>query len=216
VCIQLDLALHRQRQEVNNTMETTISPAAKQSHFLHDLLELSWIFCLSLFLGLGITSCSGTQVNANGTVSLAPGGTISVGIGIAVRVAKGTLPVLVSDLDATPGITPAAHAAIDHDLALAADALAIADTAATAYNAEPTVANQCRVHSAIEDTITLSLQGIQMARDSGATIAPEISASIGGLAVVADILYPNCPNVGRMVRHQSAQERVNMVFAVRR
>lgn len=168
-----------------------------------------------------LNACRGTTLGVSGGVTQgtngAPAWTVAVNLGITA--AKDAIPVAQAALAAIPSIPPATLVAINRAFTGATEALGIAAQAMQDYATAPTIPNQCRAHSGIDDAVTLALQGIGLVRDVGVTVDPLVLAAVGALGTVADMLYPTCapaPTAGApVVTHVAASQRIRSALAPR-
>lgn len=166
-----------------------------------------------------LISCAGAPV-PGGTVSVPPSDVNwTLGIGIGISVARGTLPAAQAALDGNPALSAATKAAVDAGFRAAIDSLPLAQTALDTFSHAPTnTAALCQVHFYLEAALTGALQAIVVARDAGATVDPMVASAIGGIASAADMLFSaSCSSSSgqpSMLRRLSAQERVRAALAV--
>lgn len=190
--------------------------ASPRSMALGLLIALG-LLVLAPIVGL-MHGCAGTHttVGATSTVQTSPGGDLSwtVGLSVGVTVASAALPVAQAAADSL--VPPQARADVDRGFTIARDALPLVSTALDAYTSAPSVPAKCRVRAELDHVIDGALQGLTLARDAGApaaALAPA-QASVGGLAAIADVLWPSCASSSGPAtqRHVSTLERVAHAF----
>jgi hypothetical protein len=168
---------------------------------------------------VAFSGCAGstTTIGATSTVSTAPGGNVNwtVGVQVGINVARDVLPSAQAALDSDPALHPGARPAVDEGFRIALNALDMAQTALDTVSHPPSSAPAlCQVRFYVKQAITGALQALTIARDAGAQIDPRVTAAIGSLAAISDMLLsPSCQSGNPPARHASDMEVVNAALA---